>query len=187
MNKDRVLIYFLSVLIGCIGILQVYTTIKLRQVSLENQKLNFLLYNPSGIMPDSHKATLIPHMVLQDIHTRKEMGIYEGVKNPHVLIFAFSTECFSCDQSAALWNQVYEKYGKSIAVRGVSSGGPTAIEKYVARNNVKFPVYHYDGQPGLDIFTSLPQTILTDQNGGIVLSMDGIPYNIINQMKEVLR
>jgi hypothetical protein len=177
-EKNKRIIALLIAVIIIIGIQAVWMAIKLRQVTRENQKLNFLLYNPAGIMPETHKATLLPAIMITDIQTGKQTGMYEGVENKNLLIFAFSTDCYSCDQSAEIWNNVYETYNNRFIIRGVSRDDIPSIERYMARKNIKFPVYRYDAEPGFDVFSSFPQTVLTGKDGGIILSLNGIPTNL---------
>jgi hypothetical protein len=160
-------------------------TINNRNLRWERDKLHFLLYTPTGTVPQQQKSMMLPGISIENIKTGEKAGILEGVDKEKLLLFVFSTDCLACDQAAEIWNEVYYEFAGKIAIRGISKGDIPAIEDYMRRNDIQFPVFRYESPMEFDIFTSLPQTVLADKNGRIIRILDGIPGQLKNLIKEV--
>jgi hypothetical protein len=160
-----------------------------RKLRRENRKLHFLLYTPTEVYSSQQKAARMFGIRLKETGTGSEFGLLEGIETDYLLLYVFSTDCFSCDASVELWNEVFRELGESgnVTVRGISRSGLDDVKTFVNRNRAGFPVYRYDCPPDFDVFTSLPQTVLLDKSGQIVFSRSGIPNDSLkNKILEVI-
>jgi hypothetical protein len=158
-----------------------------RKLRHENRKLHFLLYTPTEAVPRVQRASMLHGLRLLDIESGAELGIHDEVDHDRLLLCIFSTDCYSCDAAAEIWNEVYDEFGDMVTVRGISKNPAPEIEHYVNRNQVKFPVYRYEDPGDVEIFTGNPQTVLVEKGGGLIFSLDGIPNSLKNKILEDYR
>jgi thiol-disulfide isomerase/thioredoxin len=182
-NKQKLKDIILYGIIVFLCIQSLLLTLENRNLRWEKNKLHFLLYTPTASVPQKQKSMMLPGISIQDIKSGKREGILEAVKREKLLLFVFSTDCLACDQAAEIWNEVYEEFAGQIMILGISKGDILAIEDYVQRNNIQFPVFRYESALEFDIFTSLPQTVLAEKSGKIISILDGIPDQLKNQIK----
>jgi len=182
---DKTKIKLLNMVIAFLLLSSIFIYLDNRSMRREYAKLHFLVYTPGQLLPKEQKSMLLPGIILTDVRTGRKSGILDGVNTGKVLICVFSTDCFSCDQASLTWNEIYNRYGGTYTIRGISKDEPTAIDTYIKRNRVEFPVFQYEISSLTEIFTSLPQTILADKNGNIILSFSGIPGELEARLKEL--
>jgi thiol-disulfide isomerase/thioredoxin len=186
--KNKILIMLVVAL--CIETL--WLAVVNRNLRKELAKYKFLLYKPAKASKDVRNPQLIPNIELMNIKTGGKIQLLDmkgkgnGDREKFVL-FVFSTECYSCDQVSETWNEIYEEYSPKYAIIGISKENPLAIEDYLSRNNVRFPVYQYEKITKYDIFGSIPKTLVVNKNGGILLSITGFGKKIKHQIKEVFQ
>jgi len=138
-------------------------------------------------MPKEQKASILPGISLKNIETGENESMFDSVQTDYLLIFVFSTDCFSCDQASVLWNEVYDDFSDRIAIKGISKNDIPSVSDYRSRNNTRFPLFQYRDSSSTEIFTSLPQTILAEPNGNIIFSLNGIPGELKTKLYELMR
>jgi peroxiredoxin len=183
-DKQKMKDIILYAIIVFLCIQSILLTIDNRNLRWEKNKLHFLLYTPTATVPQKQKSMILPGISIENIKSGEKTGMLEAVDKEKVLLFVFSTDCFACDQAAEIWNEVYDEFANKITIRGISKGDIPTIEDYVRRNDIQFPVFRYESTLEFDIFTSLPQTVLAEKSGKIILILDGIPGQLKNHIKE---
>jgi peroxiredoxin len=163
-----------------------------RSLRKEMAKYKFLLYTPAQASKDVRNPRVIPNMELMNIKTSVKIQLLDmndkGIEDRgKFLLFVFSTECYSCDRVSETWNEIYEDYSSNYKIIGICKDDPLAIEDYISRNSLRFPVYRYEKITKYDIFGSIPKTMVVNKDGMILLSITGFGKKIKNQIKEVFK
>jgi peroxiredoxin len=171
----NVLIIYLSVI--CMVLAYLY-----RRTLDERNKLHFILYTPTEAYSPQQKLDMFYQLPLKDAETGADAVLGGLFELDRMVVCVFSTDCYSCDLASDVWNDVFDAYGGRFTVVGVSKDDAHAVKEYVKRNQVKFPVFHYDEKVDIEIFTSLPQTLVLEKNNGIILDEKGIPTKLINKL-----
>jgi len=184
--KTKLLIVVLGIIIMMIFIQSVVLVVENRKLRIENAKLHFMLYTPSELIPKQQKAMMLPRISLVDIETGEKAGLFDSMKSDELILFVFSTSCLTCDQASDVLNDIYYQYNDRFTIIGISKDDTLSIKDFAARNSVRFPVYRYETsseiQPLSGLFSSLPQTVLANRTGDIVLIMKGVPGELINKI-----
>jgi thioredoxin-related protein len=185
--KNKILMGLVVVL--CIETLWLATVN--RNLKKELAKHKFLLYTPAQASKDIRNPKIIPNMGLVNLKTNNKIQLLDmeskaNKNRDKFLLFVFSTECYSCDRVSETWNEIYEDYSSGYKIIGICKDDPLAIEDYMSRNSVRFPVFRYEKITKYDIFGTMPKTMAIDKNGRILLSITGFGKKIKNQIQEVL-
>jgi len=180
-------VYIIMAIVGLILIIQsIMLVIENRGLRVENAKLHFMLYTPSELIPRQQKEMMLPGISLRNIETGEKGGLFDSMKGDELLLFVFSTSCLTCDQASDVLNDIYYQYNDRFTIIGISKDDTLSIKDFAARNSVRFPVYRYETsseiQPLSGLFSSLPQTVLANRTGDIVLIMKGVPGELINKI-----
>lgn len=184
-----------KILIGLVVILCIETfwlALVNRNLRKDLAKCKFLLYTPAIASKDVRDLQIIPNMELMNIKANGKIQLLDMVSTgmgdrEKFVLFVFSTECFTCDQVSETWNEIYEEYSPRYTIIGISKDNLPAVEDYVMRNNVMFPVFQYEKIFKYDIFAPMPKTLVVNKNGRILLSIKDLDKKIKNQIKEVLQ
>ncbi len=155
-----------------------------RNLRYENSKLNFMLYTPSDAIILNQKSPILPNIALVSLKGDQKTTIYDFLGKQSIILFVFSTDCYSCDQMATVWNDIFRAYRNRVAIVGISKHPVAAIMQYISRNRVEFPVYKYGEIQGIDPFGTLPLTMFLESNGKIKWSIPGINQNVKNKIME---
>lgn len=175
-NKIKnVLIVYLS--LQCVVFAYLY-----RQKLDERNKLHFMLYTPAEAYSPEQKMDMFYMLPLKDARTGVDAVLGRLFERERLVVCVFSTDCYSCDLAADVWNDVYDAYGGEFSVVGVSKDDVLSVSGYVKRNRVKFPVFCYDEKVDIELFTSLPQTLVLEKSGKIVLNEKGIPTELLDKI-----
>lgn len=146
------------------------------------KKFEFLFYESLNI--DMREGSTIPNfsdIELIDLKSGDVQKFLDILDTQGALLFIFSTDCYSCDEIAEIWNKLYENYKMKWIVFGISKNFRTITENYKYRNRIEFPVYLIKDLSDIDNFPSTPYTLLIGKQGNILKSI----YGISNELKKL--
>ncbi|MGE5342154.1 MAG: TlpA family protein disulfide reductase [Candidatus Omnitrophota bacterium] len=172
----------LLIIILILGVEILFLVKKNNEQRRELAKCQFILYTPSKAIANDRSLPMFDFLEFTDLKTGMKKRFRDMAIKDRIIVFAFSTDCFSCDKMSEQWNPIYDALHDKYAIFGISKGGNQGIEDYVYRNSVRFPVYQYESLAGVDFFDSFPATIITDPDGNVVRSFNGLTEDLKNKI-----
>lgn len=152
----------------------IYINREYHKMKRENDRLKFLLYTPSDAIQRGQENRPFPNISLIDFKSDKKIRLFDLPIKDKLLVFVFSTDCYTCDRVSEIWNQIYASQNQSCTIMGISKNDPAAIEGYVARNHILFPVFQYQSFTDFEFFGMLPRSLAIDKNGIVTSTLSGL-------------
>jgi hypothetical protein len=177
--KPKIITGILGLIFLILGIEVFYLAVAYKKLENENRVLKFLLYMPTEVMKSSgQENTPLPNFNVMDIKTQNKTKILDREIKEKMLLFVFSTDCYTCNQASNIWNELYDRWGDVYTIIGISKDDNASIETYVLRNKIRFPVYRYEKFSDFDYFGTLPRSYSINKNGIILAALNGIPQDM---------
>lgn len=126
------------------------------------------------------------------IFTSKDLNDQNvSIKSAKALLIFFNTTCESCNQTAELWQEFYEKNSLTdLRVVGISADPVGRIENFVSKHALKFPIIADSGGKILGKYrvTYFPLIVLINQTGKILLYQHygQYMYHALKEAKKIL-
>jgi len=168
------IITILTVALIVLSIQSLFLTMDWKRQKKEILELKFLLYTPADAV-EKQSLSLLTNLVLEDVKTGSTKQVCGPGNNKNILVYVFSTDCYSCEMVAENVNEVYAQLGSQWSIIGISRDNKEAVAEFAARTHTAYPVYRYRPIPGYDMFGTLPRAVGMDKNGKILFSLTGIP------------
>jgi len=175
--KDKLIWLFIAVLVAE----TVFLAVVNKNLKTELKRCRSILYNPS-FAAEKSRMPIVPNFVVSNIQNGKTDSLFDMVQKDRLILCLFSTDCPNCDQMAEVWNDVYDRYMDSYTIIGISQHPVPEIEEYILRNDIRFPVVRTDKLSHYGFF-SFPKTILSDNQGKIMVTVRGFSDKLKSNLK----
>jgi len=149
-------------------------------LSIKNAQIIRTLRNLENYLSDNEPAinNINMFLELQEIsewRTRKNISIREYSEDKEAIVFFLSATCPLCDRDAAYWNALFYKYQEEMKIFGLTFDEQEAIDNYVLRNRIEFPIFKINkvGDGLKEILLRAPLTMVLYKDGTIKKLYEG--------------